>query len=111
MRTRLKKVGAGSGVAAVTLAGVLAVQQVGGFEGLRSYAYRDVVGVWTACYGETKGIKKGMKFSKDTCDNMLVDGLIRHEKGMRACLGEAAADALPDKSYVAFLSLAYNIGV
>jgi lysozyme len=96
------------GLGAVTAAGLLAVQTVGGFEGLKLYAYRDVIGVWTACYGETAGIKPGMKFSKATCDNMLVDSLVEHEQGMRACLD--APDALPVKVYVADLSLAYNIG-
>jgi lysozyme len=105
-KTRTRLVGA---LGAVTVAGSLAVQTVGGFEGLKLYAYRDVVGVWTACYGETAGIKPGMKFSKETCDNLLVDSLVKHEQGMRACL--TAPDVLPVKVYVADLSLAYNIGV
>jgi lysozyme len=107
MKTRLKQVTAGIG--ALTVAGSLAVQTVGGFEGLRLAAYRDVVGVWTACYGETKNIRPGMKFSKATCDNLLVDSLITHEQGMRACLKDP--DGLPIKVYVADLSLAYNVGV
>lgn len=68
-KTKTRLVGA---LGAATVAGSLAVQTVGGFEGLKLYAYRDVIGVWTACYGETAGIKPGMKFSKATCDNMLV---------------------------------------
>jgi lysozyme len=106
-KSRLKKIGAGIG--ALTVAGTLAVQTVGGFEGLRLYAYRDVIGTWTACYGETAGIHPGMKFSKDSCDNLLVESLVKHERGMRACLSNP--DSLPDKVYVADLSLAYNIGV
>jgi lysozyme len=106
MKTRLKK--AGAGIAALTVAGSLAVQTVGGFEGLRLYAYQDVVGVWTACYGETHGIRKGMVFSRETCNNLLVDSLITHEQGMRACLRNP--DALPIEVYVADLSLAYNVG-
>jgi lysozyme len=105
-KTRTRLVGA---LGALTVAGSLAVQTVGGFEGLRLYAYRDVIGVWTACYGETAGIKPGMKFDKATCDNLLVDSLVNHEQGMRACLRQP--DALSDKVYVADLSLAYNIGV
>lgn len=105
--TRLKKVTAG--IAGLTVAGSLAVQTVGGFEGLRLAAYRDVVGVWTACYGETKGIRPGMKFSKATCDNLLVDSLIEHEKGMRRCMKQP--DRVPEKSYVAFVSFTYNVGI
>jgi len=107
MKTRLKTIT--GGIAAMTVAGSLAVQTVGGFEGLRLYAYQDVVGVWTACYGETAGIKNGMKFSRETCDNLLVDSLIKHEQGMRACLRDP--DGLPVEVYVADLSLTYNIGV
>lgn len=106
-RSRLKQIGVGIG--AITLAGSMAIQTVGGFEGLRLYAYRDVVGVWTACYGETKGIKPGMRFSKEDCDNLLIDSLVEHEHGMRRCLKDP--DAIPTESYVAFVSLTYNIGV
>jgi len=107
MRSRLKS--AGTGIAAISAAGWLATQTVGGFEGLRLYAYQDVIGVWTACYGETAGIKRGMKFDKATCDNMLVGSLVKHEAGMRACL--KAPDELPVEVYVADLSLAYNVGI
>lgn len=95
---------------ATTALGLMAVAVIGNFEGLRLVAYRDVVGVWTACYGETKGIRPGMKFTREQCDKMFVtDGLARHERGMRACLNDP--DALPEKTYVSFLSLTYNIGV
>jgi lysozyme len=87
---------------------VLAVALVGGFEGLRLNSYQDVVGVWTACYGETKGMHAGLRFSKAECDSMLASSLVEHERGMRACLDRP--DSLPDKVYVADLSLAYNIG-
>lgn len=94
---------------AVTALGMLAVATVGQFEGLRFVAYQDVIGVWTACYGETKGIRPGMKFTREQCDVMFIGSLAEHEEGMRACL--AAPDALPMQVYVADLSLAYNIGV
>jgi lysozyme len=94
---------------AVTALGILAVAVVGQYEGLRLYAYKDVVGVWTACYGETKGIRPGMKFTKEQCDILFIGGLERHERGMRACLKDP--DAIPEKPYVAFLSLTYNVGI
>lgn len=93
---------------AITAIGLAAIALVGRFEGYKPYAYRDVIGVWTACYGSTKGIKAGMKFTKEECDDKFLDDLQRHEAGMRACL--KAPDAIPAKSYVAFLSLTYNIG-
>lgn len=94
---------------AVTALGLLAIAFIGNYEGLRLYAYKDVIGVWTACYGETKGIHKGMRFTKEQCDVMFISGLARHEKGMRSCLNDP--DGLPEKTYVSFLSLTYNIGV
>jgi lysozyme len=106
MKTRLKQIT--GGIAALTVAGSLAVQTVGGYEGLKLAAYRDVIGVWTICYGETKGVRPGMKFDKATCDNLLVDSLIEHEQGMRACLKDP--DNVPIEVYIAELSLTYNIG-
>src|SRR5690606_16845266 len=97
------------GVLVATSLGAAAVEFTGPLEGLRLHAYKDVVGVWTACHGETKGIKPGMKFTREQCDSMFIGSLTRHEAGMRKCL--KAPDAIPDKSYVAFVSVTYNIGV
>lgn len=102
--SRLRKAALG-----VTAAGALAVGFIGNWEGLRLYAYKDVIGVWTACYGETKDIKPGMKFTKQQCDVMFIDRLAEFETGMRKCL--AKPDELPIKVYVADLSLSYNIGL
>jgi len=85
-----------------------AIAMIGGYEGLRLYSYQDVVGVWTSCYGETRGIKPGMKFTKPECDSMLAKRLIEFETEMRKCL--RSPDSIPDKPYLAFLSLSYNIG-
>lgn len=104
---RSRLVAGGTGAAAAL--GMLAIGFVGNWEGLRLYAYQDVVGVWTACYGETKGVRPGMKFTKEQCDVMFIDSLAEHEAGMRRCL--KAPDSLPDKTYVAFVSATYNIGV
>lgn len=90
-------------------AAALAIALIGGWEGLRLTSYQDVIGVWTACYGETAGIKPGMKFTKAQCDAMFLPSIQKHEAGMRACL--KAPDAIPIRSYVAFVSLTYNIGV
>ena len=87
----------------------LAVALVGAWEGLRTKVYRDAVGVPTICYGETRGIT--MWTSRKTveqCKEMLGDGLVDFELGIRKCL--KYPDRIPDKSYTAFISLAYNIG-
>lgn len=105
MKTRLR----GGALGAATALGLLVIGITGQWEGLRLVAYQDVVGVWTACHGETKGIRRGMKFTREQCDVMFLDRLTEHEQGMRACL--KAPDAIPEKSYVAFVSVTYNIGV
>jgi lysozyme len=89
--------------------GAAAIVLVGSWEGLRLTAYRDVVGIPTVCYGETRGVRLGDTYNKSDCDRMLLVSLKRHEAGMRRCLKRP--DALPSRSYVAFVSLTYNIGV
>lgn len=86
-----------------------AIALVGAWEGLRLAAYKDIVGVPTICYGETLGVKLGDKATKVECDAMLLKSLKRHELGMRWCL--VNPDGIPAKTYVAFVSLTYNIGV
>lgn len=90
-----------------TALAAVVVAMVGGFEGLRLAAYRDPVGIPTVCFGETKGIRMGMRFTRPECEAMLVDSLIEHERGMARCL----TVTLPDPSYGAFLSFTYNVGV
>lgn len=102
MTSRLKKTGA------FTAAGLIAVGLVGGFEGLRTKAYRDSVGVPTVCFGETRGVKMGDTHTAAECKAMLGNALVEFEAGMRRCL--VNPDKIPDKTYVAFLSLSYNIG-
>jgi lysozyme len=82
---------------------------VGGFEGIRLNAYRDVVGVPTICYGETRGVKISDKATKAECDEMLISGLKDFEQGAYNC-NPALAEA-PGKRIVAHVSLAYNIGI
>lgn len=98
--SRLKK---GSAIAAAAIA------LIGAWEGLRLNAYRDPVGIPTACYGETHGIRMGMKFTKEQCDEMFLPSIQKHEAGMRACLKDP--DAIPASVYVSMVSLTYNVGV
>lgn len=87
----------------------LAIAVVGTFEGVRLTAYRDVIGVPTVCFGETRGVEMGDKYTMEECKAMLGDALVEFEQGMRKCLDEP--DKIPAKTYVAFLSLSYNIGL
>lgn len=87
-----------------------AVALVGSWEGLRLVAYSDKLayGIPTICFGETRGVKMGDTATMEECKVMLGDALVEFEGNMRACL--VNPDKIPDKPYVAFLSLSYNIG-
>ncbi|WP_244487036.1 lysozyme [Devosia sp. Leaf420] len=100
-RSRLK-------IGAALMASAIAL--VGGWEGLRAVAYPDRLanGIPTVCFGETRGVKLGDSYTVSQCQVMLGNALVEFEAGMRKCL--ATPDAVPDKPYVAFLSLSYNIG-
>jgi lysozyme len=102
--SRMRKAGIG-----ITAAGVMAIAAIGQHEGLRLVSYADVVGVWTACWGETKGIRAGMKFTKGQCDEMFIRRLDEFADGVERCV--PAARGMPDARYIAHVSLAYNIGL
>lgn len=101
MARRLKK---GSAIAAAAIA------LVGSWEGMKLVAYPDQLayGIPTVCFGETRGVKLGDRYTVEECKAMLGDGLVEFEQGIRKCLKNP--DAIPEKPYVAFLSLSYNIG-
>lgn len=87
----------------------LATVFVGGWEGMQTVAYRDVIGVPTICYGETRGVKLGDTATPEECRAMLADGLQDFADGVRDMM--PSFDAMPPKRQVAVVSLAYNIGL
>lgn len=86
--------------------GTVAVALVAGAEGLRTQAYKDPVGIPTICFGETRGVRIGDTATREQCRAML-DGRLVEVSGM---IDRCLVTAVPDMSYAAFLSLAYNIG-
>lgn len=90
----------------------VAVPFVGKWEGLRLAAYRDIVGVWTVCYGETKGVRPGDRYTKAECDAMLARELISYRSRLHRYFGpETLASRLHVHRDTAYTSLAYNVGV
>lgn len=85
----------------------IAITCVSCFEGIRTVAYRDPVGIPTACFGETKNIRMGMKFTLEECKDMLTESIIEHDNGMMAC----TKVELRDETHAALLSFTYNVGV
>lgn len=96
----------GRGVeASVTEDGELQVRHVSGPQYLRAYA--DIVGVWTICDGDTKGVRPGMVETEAGCTARLERQLVAHAKPVLACV--PALRERPNQ-LVASVSLAYNIG-
>lgn len=92
-----------------TKAAVVLVALVAGFEGLRTVAYRDPVGIPTICFGETRNVQMGDVATKQECKDMLANRLGEFERGINACLRNPGL--IPDGAYVASISFAYNVGV
>jgi len=83
-----------------------AIALVAGFEGLRTSAYLDPPGIPTICYGETRGVKMGDTATVAECKAMLDRALAGFSAAIDACLPRE----VPEPSYIAFLSAAYNVG-
>lgn len=80
------------------------------WESKENVAYWDALGgVWTVCYGETKGVKQGDRYTDQQCLNMLLGRMERDfERPLRACL--SGYDGMPFTVKASFLDLAYNVG-
>lgn len=98
---RTGKIAGSAGAVAV------AVALIGGFEGLRTEAYKDIVGVWTVCYGETLDVEPGASHTVAECDAMLAKRIVEFEAGLDRCL----AVEVPTQTKIAFVSWAYNVGI
>lgn len=86
---------------------LVAVPTVQGWEGRENVPYRDIVGIWTVCDGDTKNVVPGQRQSDAQCDARLERQLIAHARPVLACV-----PSLKDRpnALAASVSLAYNIG-
>lgn len=78
-------------------------------EGTRYHAYRDVVGVWTICQGDTKNVAPGMVETREGCQRRLESQLLAHAKPVMACTPRLAEKGRDYQRWAA-VSIAYNIG-
>jgi len=85
----------------------LATGVISQIEGRELRAYQDIVGVWTICDGETKGVREGQVATHRQCDDFLARNLVSYEAGLDRCL----VAPVPGKVKVAFLSWTYNVGI
>jgi lysozyme len=77
-------------------------------EGRVLKTYRDIGGVLTYCDGATENAQAGKVYTPAECDAQLDRDLERHAAGIAACV---PMDQLTDGQRVAFVDVAYNIGV
>ena len=78
-------------------------------EGTRNKAYRDIVGVWTICTGDTKNVNPGQVASDVECQDRLERQLIDHAEPVMACTPTLKEEGRDYQRWAA-VSLAYNIG-
>jgi lysozyme len=103
MITLRKKLAAGA--AAVVIA--TATPFIAKWEGLETTAYRDIVGVPTVCYGETRGVKMGDTYTKAECMEMLKVAVGEYYSKIEPCMTNKD---IPVGVQASLLELAYNVG-
>lgn len=95
--SRLKKGGAVAGAA---------ISFIVGWEGMKLVPYKDVVGVWTVCAGWTHNVDRARKYTAEECRRLTIEGGERYALAVERCVTRR----MPDSVFIAFFSLAYNIG-
>ena len=103
MMSLKKKLGAGA--AAVVIAS--ATPFIAKWEGLETTVYRDIVGVPTVCYGETRGVKMGDTYTKAECMDMLKVAVGDYYRKIEPCMTNKD---IPVGVQASLLELAYNVG-
>ena len=80
------------------------------WEGVHLTAYRDIVGKETICWGETKGVRMGMRKTLEECDVMLKQRVIQDYYLPLVDKGKNFVNA-PVSVQASMISGAYNFGV
>ena len=86
----------------------LATPFIAKWEGLETTAYKDIVGVPTVCYGETRGVKMGDTYTKEQCYDMLEKSVKEYYEGLQAYMTNPN---IPVGVQASLVELAYNVGV
>ncbi len=76
------------------------------FEGFRTHAYQDAVGVWTIGYGHTKGVQPNDIISAAQGDKMLSEELAEYENYVNTLV----IVPLHQHQFDALVSWTYNLG-
>lgn len=79
-------------------------------EGTEYRAYKDIVGIWTICNGDTANVRPGMVETKEGCQARLERQLIAHAEPVMKCVPTLWDDGRENQR-AALVSLAYNVGI
>lgn len=96
-------------ISAALAAASVAVGTIATFEGYVPTGYPDPalgVSLPTACWGSTKGVVIGRRYSEQECMAMLADDVVKHGLDIAPCLPEG----LPLETHAAFVSFGFNVG-
>lgn len=82
------------------------------FEGLRTLAYQDSVGVWTIGYGHTSmagppSVSSGMRITEAEAESILRQDLSKFERGV----ADALTVSTTEDQFSAIVSFAFNVGL
>lgn len=100
VKTRLAAVGLS---ASLILAGGTLIAP---WEGKENKAYKDIVGVWTQCYGNTNNVDRTKPKTDDECSDELAQELINYNRKMK----KYVKVELTVGQEAAFTSFVYNVG-
>lgn len=95
-----------AGVAAAVIA--TSTPFIAKWEGLSLVAYKDIVGVPTVCYGETRGVQMGDKYTKAECEEMLRKSVAEYYSKLQPYMTNKD---IPIGVQASLLELAYNVGI
>lgn len=107
--TLRKSVLAAVGGGAIAIASVLITGPTGndGLEGVRYKPYRDVVGIWTVCYGHTgNDIMIGKTYTESECKALLNKDL----NTVARQINQYIKVPIPETTRGALYSFVYNVG-
>lgn len=79
-----------------------------GHEGTKLTPYRDPVGIWTDCSGNTVGVVPGRVRTAEECASIDAEAIAKHAEGVTACAPQLVGHP---SQIVSFVDLAYNVGV
>lgn len=76
------------------------------FEGLRTKAYKDAVGIWTIGYGHIKNVQGGQRISEAEAESFLRSDLHTAESAVE----RSVKVALSDNQFGALVAFTFNVG-